>query len=64
MEKIYHTNSHQKRAKLAIQMSDKIDLKKHLSLELKEDILKSWMSLYQEEVTIIKIHASKLTTEL
>lgn len=35
MEKIYHTNSHQKRAKLAIQMSDKIDLKKTLVIRAK-----------------------------
>lgn len=35
MEKIYHTNSHQKRAKLAIQISDKIDFWKKLVIKTK-----------------------------
>ena len=38
-EKIYHANSNEKRAGVAILISEKIDLRQKLLLETKEDIL-------------------------
>ena len=61
MEKIFHANRHEKKAGVAILISDKIDFKTKALTRQKEDyyiILKG--AVQQEDITLVNICASNI----
>ena len=60
-ENIFHANGKQKKAGVAILISDKIDLKiKKITRDKKGHYIKIKSSLQEEDITIVNIYASNI----
>ena len=60
-EKIFHANGNQKKAGVAILISDKIDFKiKNVTRDKEGHYIMIKISIQEEDITIIKIYAPKI----
>ena len=60
-KKIFHANGNQKKAGMAILISDKIDFKiKNVTRHKEEHYIKIKGSIHEEDITIINIYAPKI----
>ena len=61
-KKIFHANGNQKKARITIHISDKIDFKINVTRDKKEHYIMIKGSIQEEDITILNIYACNIRT--